>query len=219
MTGGSDTLDFNSVSEAGIGTGARDVVTDFQVTQAGEIIDLSTIDASAAGGNNAMRRRLRKQPTPLRPATARAGAGRAYHVEVRDQNVPRVGILVTIAGERHALTDVVAFGGRACRYGQHTMQAYPRRAGGPCRYRQRQFPPFPAFRDCGFGSGGIQRHLRLHMPPHGIRHGHRRHQLPRIGLDRSLEHRPPAASLDDTPRAHHHHLVATCARSPPCRAR
>lgn len=82
MTGGSDTFDFNSVSDAGIGTGARDVVTDFQVTQAGEIIDLSTIDVSAAGGNNAMRRRLRKQPTPLRPATARAGAGRAYYVEV-----------------------------------------------------------------------------------------------------------------------------------------
>jgi Ca2+-binding RTX toxin-like protein len=55
MTGGSDTFDFNSISEAGIGTGARDVVTDVQVTQAGEIIDLSTIDASAAGGNNAMR--------------------------------------------------------------------------------------------------------------------------------------------------------------------
>lgn len=55
MTGGTggDTFDFNSVSETGIGTGVRDVITDFQVTQAGEVIDLSTIDASTAGGNNA----------------------------------------------------------------------------------------------------------------------------------------------------------------------
>ena len=46
---GNDVFDFNAATESGVGLGLRDIVTDYA---AGDIIDLTTIDANAGVGGN-----------------------------------------------------------------------------------------------------------------------------------------------------------------------
>ncbi|MDO5371600.1 MAG: hypothetical protein Q4F04_14865, partial [Paracoccus sp. (in: a-proteobacteria)] len=49
---GADRFVFISAADSGLGAAARDVIRDFELNVAGEVIDLSAIDARTGGGNN-----------------------------------------------------------------------------------------------------------------------------------------------------------------------